>query len=89
MPEQKVTVQNASGLHARPASLLVQAASKYACEIIIEKSGKAISAKSILGVLSLAVRKGDEICIRSNGADADQALADIVSSIQGGFGEPV
>ena len=87
MPEQKVLVQNASGLHARPASTLVQLASKYASEVTLESKGKSINAKSILGVMSLAVKMGDEVTIRTEGTDEEQALKDIVAAIQAGLGE--
>lgn len=87
MPQQTVLVQNVSGLHARPASTLVQLASKYASDVTLESKGKSINAKSILGVMSLAVKMGDEVTIVTKGTDEEKALADIVAAIQTGLGE--
>ena len=59
--EKKVTVQNESGLHARPASLFVKEASKFKSEIMILYDDKEVQAKSILGVMSLGQNRGSII----------------------------
>jgi Phosphotransferase System HPr (HPr) Family len=56
--EREVTLLNKTGLHARPAALFVQEASKYKCDIKVEKDGKQVNAKSIMGILSLGVSQG-------------------------------
>ncbi|MDN4594277.1 HPr family phosphocarrier protein [Polycladomyces subterraneus] len=82
MTEKKLTIQHPSGLHARPASLLVQEASKFESKITLVKAGKEVDAKSLLGVMSLAVKQGDEITIRAEGADAEQAVSALVERLE-------
>lgn len=81
MVEKKVTVQLATGLQARPAALFVQAANRFKSDIYIEKDGKVVNAKSIMGVMSLAVAPGSEIVIRADGNDEEQALARLTAFI--------
>lgn len=81
MVEKKVIVRLSTGLQARPAALFVQAANRFRSDIYIEKDGKLVNAKSIMGVMSLAVTSGSEICIRANGSDAEQAVESLVSFI--------
>lgn len=82
MMEKTLTIQHPSGLHARPASLLVQEAGKFESKITLVKAGKEVDAKSLLGVMSLAVKKGDEITIRAEGADAEQAVSALVERLE-------
>jgi len=80
--EKKVTVGLRAGLHARPAALFVQEANKFQSEIFVEKNGKAVNAKSIMGIMSLAISNGAEVIIRAEGPDDEQAvgkLADLVA----------
>lgn len=82
MIEKKVKVRLDTGLHARPAARFVQEANQYHAEIYIVKGNKKVNAKSIMGVMSLAVAKGTEITITAEGSDeqeAVEALVDIVS----------
>jgi len=82
--EKTFTIQNPSGLHARPATLLVQKASSFPCEITIVKGEKQINAKSIMGIMSLGVRKGDEIKVITTGEkeeEALQAVGEILESV--------
>jgi len=84
MAERKVTVQNKTGLHARPAALFVQKANQFKSDIHIVKDTKDVSAKSIMGVMSLGVGQGIEILIKADGDDAQQAvdaLAELVESL--------
>ncbi len=74
MIEKKVIVQLKTGLQARPAALFVQAANRFKSEVYIEKDGKIVNAKSIMGVMSLAVASGTEIGIRADGNDENQAV---------------
>lgn len=74
MAEKIVTVNLRSGLHARPAALFVQQANKFTSDVFVEKSGKSVNAKSIMGIMSLAISKGTEITIRAEGSDADRAV---------------
>jgi len=82
-----VIVKNKTGLHARPAALFVQAANKHKSEIFIEKQGKKVNAKSIMGVMSLAVSQGTEITISAHGEDEEEAVKNLVELIESKFGE--
>lgn len=80
--EKNVVVKLKTGLHARPAALFVQEANKYAAEIFVHKGEKKVNAKSIMGIMSLAISTNTEIKISAEGNDAKeavQALSDIVS----------
>ena len=66
-----------TGIHARPATLLVQAASKFNSDINLEYKGKSVNLKSIMGVMSLGVGQGADVTISAEGPDADDALAAI------------
>lgn len=79
--EKKVIVQLQTGLHARPAAYFVQEANKYAAQVFIEKDGRKVNAKSIMGVMSLAVAKGTEIVISADGIDAEQAVEALVTIV--------
>lgn len=85
--EAKVTLLNKVGLHARPASIFVQTAKKFKSEIRVEKDGKEVDAKSILGVLSLGAECGNIITIKVNGEDAEEALKTLVELVNNRFGE--
>ncbi|CAM9101867.1 HPr family phosphocarrier protein [Mycoplasma marinum] len=70
------------GLHARPASVTVSAASKFDSEIKIETNGKSGNLKSIMNIMALGVKQGDEITITAEGSDADAAIAEIKSTME-------
>lgn len=75
MPERTVTVASAIGLHARPASLFSQAASKVGVPVILTAaSGRSVNAASILGVLSLGIDHGQTVTLTADGDGADAAL---------------
>lgn len=80
--EQVFTVQNESGIHARPATKLVQVATSFPCEIHIETRGKQVNAKSIMGIMSLAAKKGDEFKVIAQGEKAEEALKAIGEVIE-------
>jgi phosphocarrier protein len=87
MLEQSVEITNPSGLHARPAALLVQEAGKHACDVRIRKGTQEVDGKSILGIMSLAVAKGDTITVKTDGPGEQEALDAIVGLIKSGLGE--
>ena len=75
MPSRTVTVGSASGLHARPAALFVKAAADSGLAVTISRpDGDAVDARSILSVLSLDVRHGEEVVLSADGPEADNAL---------------
>ncbi|MEP6478913.1 MAG: HPr family phosphocarrier protein [Rhodoglobus sp.] len=76
MPERTVAVASKVGLHARPASLFAQAASKVGVPVTLTvESGKSVNAASILGVLSLGIDYGAVVTLSAEGDGADEALA--------------
>ncbi len=74
MVEKKVEVRLKSGLQARPAAAFVQEATQFSSDIFIEKDGKKVNAKSIMGLMSLAVGTGTTITLSADGTDEEQAL---------------
>jgi phosphocarrier protein len=79
----QVTVQSKSGLHARPAGLLVSLAKDFVADIEIEKAGRKINGKSIMGILSLGTTQGDILTIHASGSDevvAANALAELFNT---------
>jgi phosphocarrier protein len=87
MQNEDLTITNAVGLHARPASIFVQTSNKFNSDIQIEYDQKTANAKSILQVLSLGVKKGGVISLKINGADEIQALTTLKKLIMEDFGE--
>jgi len=87
MVERRVTVENAHGIHARPAAEIVKTAAQFTCNILLEKDGLEVNGKSIMGVMMLAAECGSEVIIRADGADADAAIAALAALIASKFGE--
>jgi phosphotransferase system HPr (HPr) family protein len=87
MPEVRVTLRNASGLHARPAKIFARAAAEHAADIEVEKDGRRVNAKSVLSLLTLDCHQGDEILISTAGEGADAALAELVALVEAKIGE--
>ena len=77
MVSQTLTIKSAEGLHARPATVAVNAASKYKCEVNVAFGGREVNMKSIMGVMSLGIPTQSEITISCNGDDEDAAIAAI------------
>ena len=74
MIRKKIVVQNKHGLHARPCSMLVKAASQFRSEFKIEKDDMCINGKSIMGVMMLAAECGSELELIFDGVDEIEAL---------------
>jgi phosphocarrier protein len=89
MPEIQLTINNAVGLHARPASLFVQEANKFACEITVFLNESEADAKSILDLLQLGANQGCTITVRAEGPDAKGALEALQALHARNFGEKV
>ena len=81
MITKEVVVKSATGLHARPATLLVKKASAYKSDINIEHKGKKANVKSLIGVLSLGVTKNSKITVIASGDDETLAAEEIVKLI--------
>jgi len=85
--QRELKVLNKYGIHARPAALLVKVAVKFSCEILIGKKGEEVSAKSIMGLLTLEGRQGTKLRVLAVGADAEEALARIAELFENKFYE--
>jgi phosphocarrier protein len=82
MKEIKLVIKNETGLHARPAAMVVSEAGKYKSNLTIKKGEREVNIKSILGLLSLGASKGDEITVKADGEDENQAVEAIVKMIE-------
>ena len=74
MLKKEFTIIDETGIHARPATLLVQAASKFESNIELEFNGRNVNLKSIMGVMSLGVGQGATVNISADGSDEEEAL---------------
>lgn len=74
MAEKTYTVIDETGIHARPATVLVSEAGKFSSDIQLEHQGQKANLKSIMGVMAMGIRQGSEIKIIAEGQDAEEAL---------------
>lgn len=82
MIEKQFTVTSDTGIHARPATMLVQTASRFSSDIQLEYKDKKVNLKSIMGVMSLGIGKGVQITISADGSDEQEAMAGIEELFQ-------
>ncbi|MCP3741831.1 phosphocarrier protein HPr [Rossellomorea sp. BNER] len=82
MAQKQFTVIADTGIHARPATLLVQTASKFDSEVHLQYKEKKVNLKSIMGVMSLGVGKDAEITIITEGSDEDEALNSLEETLK-------
>ncbi|MFF2177965.1 HPr family phosphocarrier protein [Lysinibacillus sp. NPDC058147] len=82
MTERRVHVKLKLGLQARQAALFVQEANRFSADIFLEKDEKKVNAKSIMGVMSLAIAKGTEVVLSGDGNDAEQAVTALATLIE-------
>ncbi|MBP3388110.1 MAG: HPr family phosphocarrier protein [Clostridia bacterium] len=87
MITKEIIIQNTVGLHARPATFFIQKANSFKSSIWIEKNERRANAKSLLGVLSLGIIKGDSIKILADGEDDANAVDGLVNLILTGFND--
>ena len=87
MVTQEVTINNEVGLHARPATFLIQKSNEFKSGIWVEKDERRVNAKSLLGVLSLGITKGTTITLLADGSDEKEAVAALSELVSGNFGE--
>ncbi len=81
MTKRPVVVKLKTGLHARPAALFVQEANKFSSEVYVEKDEKKVNAKSIMGIMSLAISSGTEVNISADGSDSEQAVVALIDLV--------
>jgi len=85
--ETNLVITNKVGLHARPASVLVQTAARFQSKIHAQYGEKTANAKSLLGVLKLGATVGATIIVRAEGEDAEQAIAALTDLARRNFDE--
>lgn len=87
MPSADVEITNKLGLHARASAKLTQLAGSYPCEVWMERNGRRINAKSIMGVMMLAAGIGTEVEVETNGEREQEAMDALLALIADKFGE--
>ena len=82
MIEKKTVIKNKTGLHARPAAVIVQKANEFKSDIFLQKEEDRINAKSIMGVMMLAAGEGSQVNVIAEGDDEEKAIVAIVNLLQ-------
>ena len=81
MEKRDFNITAETGIHARPATILVQTASKFASDITLTYYGKSVNLKSIMGVMSLGVGQNADVTISADGDDEAEAIAAIAETM--------
>ena len=87
MVKQRVTIQNPTGLHLRPAGILCKEAMQYKSHVTFRYGDNIANAKSVLSVLGACIKSGDEIELICEREDEEEALKHIIEQIENGLGE--
>lgn len=82
MQQRTFDIVDETGIHARPATILVQTATRFESDIELEYNNKKVNLKSIMGVMSLGVGKGAEVTIYADGEDEAEALEKITEALK-------
>src|SRR2546425_1561267 len=89
--EMKITkelvVTNKLGIHARPAAMFVRTASKFDCDIYVEKDGERVNGKSIMGLMMLAAGPGSKLLLTAEGDAAARAVVELEALVKRNFDE--
>ena len=86
MSEAQLVIRNQLGLHARACALFVKTASRYKSHVWVSRDDLEVNGKSIMGVMMLAAEEGAVIRVRTDGSDAEAALAALKELVDGKFG---
>ncbi len=81
MVEKTFTITSEAGLHARPATALVNAVNSFTADVNLEANGRTVNLKSIMGVMSLGISKGTQVKISASGSDEEAALEAVERAI--------
>ena len=87
MKQIELVIQNQTGLHARPAKVLVNLAKQFKSDISLHHRGKRANAKSMVSVLTLGAERGSDITVQADGVDEEKAIAEIEAAILAGLGD--
>ncbi|MCR4295619.1 MAG: HPr family phosphocarrier protein [Elusimicrobia bacterium] len=88
MMEKAMTIRNRMGLHARPAAMFVQEASKFKSQVYVVKDGLQVNGKSVMGLMLLAAESGSKLTIKADGPDEDKAIEALEKLFERRFDEP-
>lgn len=80
--EKTFVIADEAGMHARPATVLVNSASKFNSDLTLEYKGKQVNLKSIMGIMSLGIPKGAEVKVTANGDDQEEAIKEIEETLK-------
>ena len=84
---RSVTISNPTGLHARPATLFVETAKRFRCDVRVSRDGNAVDAKSVVGLMLLEAVGGTTITISAEGVDEVAAVTALAELVERGFDE--
>ena len=84
---KELVVVNKLGIHARPAAMFVKIATRFSCDIFVEKDGERVNGKSIMGLMMLAAGPGCKILVEADGHDAPQAVTELEALLKRKFDE--
>lgn len=84
---KELVVTNKLGIHARPAAMFVKIATRFTCDIFVEKDGERVNGKSIMGLMMLAAGPTCKILVVANGGDAPQAVGELEALLKRKFDE--
>ncbi len=84
---KELVVVNKLGIHARPAAMFVKIATRFTCDIFVEKDGERVNGKSIMGLMMLAAGPGSKIQVEAAGNDAPQAVTELEALLKRKFDE--
>ncbi len=87
MKQIEIVIHNRTGLHARPAKVLVNLAKQFRSNINIQHMAKRANAKSMVSVLTLGVVSGSEVTVQADGEDEEKAITEIEAAILSGLGD--
>ncbi|GAA0428613.1 phosphocarrier protein HPr [Lentibacillus halophilus] len=87
MQEKTFTITANTGVHARPATLLVNKAGQFQSDIQLSYNGKSVNLKSIMGVMSLGIPKGANISITASGNDEEEAMDSVTEVMNEHLGD--
>ncbi len=87
MKQVEIVIENSTGLHARPAKVLVNLAKQFKSNISIQHGAKRVNAKSMVSVLTLGAVKGSLVTLEAAGEDEEKAIQEISSAMRGGLGD--
>lgn len=82
MVSQTITIKNAEGLHARPATEIAKSATKYTATVELDVNGNKYNAKSVLNIMSAGIKNSTQITVICDGVDEENALTGIIKTFQ-------